>query len=104
MENTNLKDEILKSVQSFENVKACFSIISDSERNNVCVGGFGQDIVNILANSFIESPALLSLVEESLKLMARQISMKGVNKVEDKEDELAKLKQELIKKLTQVLN
>lgn len=81
MEEKNLKSEIQKSLNSLSEVKTCFAVFSDGEQNNVCIGGLGGDIINILANMFIESPQLIELLEPAIRLVAKNKEKAMVKKM-----------------------
>ena len=65
-ENKSLKEEVQKSLNDLNEVKACFAVFTDGIKNNVCVGGFGNDIINSLANMYMESPETLKLIEAAV--------------------------------------
>lgn len=116
-ENENLKEEIQKSLNDLNEVKACFAVFTDGIKNNVCVGGFGNDIINSLANMFMESPEILKLVEAAIKLLAVRKKEEMLKKIfgkspfescekpscESKEDELKEMMSDFIGKMTEML-
>lgn len=117
----DLKELILKAVNSLESVNHCFSIISDGKTNNVCIGGNGGEIVNSLANAFLEQPELLNLIEEAVKLTAKykqaEVFAKafGCNpfekesnsckeeKCENKEEVIEKMMKEFLKRASDIM-
>lgn len=117
----DLKELILKAVNSLESVNHCFSIISDGKTNNVCIGGYGDKIVNSLANAFLEQPELLNLIEEAVKLTVKHKEVElltkafGCNpfekesnsceeeKCENKEEVIEKMMKEFLKRASDIM-
>ena len=117
----DLKELILKAVNSLESVNHCFSIISDGKTNNVCIGGYGDKIVNSLANAFLEQPKLLHLIEEAVKLTAKYKQSEVFAKVlgyepfkeennsceeekcENKEEVIEKMMKEFLKRASDIM-
>lgn len=116
-ENENLKEEIQKSLNDLNEVKACFAVFTDGIKNNVCVGGFGNNIINSLANMFMESPEILKLVEAAVKLSAVKRKEEMLKKIfgvtpfescektscKNKEDELKEMMSDFLGKMTEML-
>lgn len=117
----DLKELILKAVNSLESVNHCFSIISDGKTNNVCIGGYGDKIISSLTNAFLEQPELLHLIEEAVKLAAKYkqaevfAKVLGYNpfeeennsckeeKCENKEEVIEKMMKEFLKKASDIM-
>lgn len=116
-ENENLKEEIQESLNDLNEVKACFAVFTDGIKNNVYVGGFGNDIINSLANMFMESPEILKFVETAIKLLSIRQKEKILRKIlgenpfescektpcKSKEDELKEMMSDFFGKMTEML-
>lgn len=63
----NFKDDALKTVNSFEEVKSVVCIVSDGEHSSVCIGSEGQaNLQNMLINALIQSDAVLALFKAAV--------------------------------------
>ena len=116
-ENKSLKEEVQKSLNDLNEVKACFAVFTDGIKNNVCVGGFGNDIINSLANMFMESPETLKLIEVAVKRASVRKKEEVLRKIlgenpfescektpcKSKEDELKEMMSDFFGKMTEML-
>ena len=58
----NFKDEALKTVNGFEEVKSVVCIVSDGEHSSACIGSEGRsNLQSMIVNALIQSEAVLAL-------------------------------------------
>ena len=63
----NFKDEALKTVNSFEEVKSVVCIVSDSECLSACIGLEGQaNLLNMIVNAMLQNDAVLALFKAAV--------------------------------------
>lgn len=63
----NFKDDALKTVNGFKEVKSVVCIVSDGEHSSVCIGSEGQaNLQNMLINALIQSDAVLALFKAAV--------------------------------------
>ena len=63
----NFKDEALKTVNSFEEVKSVVCIVSDSECLSACIGSEGQaNLLNMIVNAMLQNDAVLALFKAAV--------------------------------------
>lgn len=63
----NFKDEALKTVNGFEEVKSVVCIVSDGEHSSACIGSEGRaNLQNMIVNALIQSEAVLALFKASV--------------------------------------
>ena len=63
----NFKDEALKTVNGFEEVKSVVCIVSDGEYSSVCIGSEGRaNLQSIIVNVLIQSEAVLALFKAAV--------------------------------------
>lgn len=63
----NFKDEALKVVNSFEEVKSVVCIVSDGEQSSACIGSEGRaHLQNMLVNTMLQNEAVLTLFKAAV--------------------------------------
>ena len=63
----NFKDEALKTVNGFEEVKSVVCIVSDGEYSSACIGSEGRaNLQSMIVNALIQSEAVLALFKASV--------------------------------------
>lgn len=63
----NFKDEALKTVNGFEEVKSVVCIVSNGEHSSVCIGSEGRaNLQSMIVNALIQSEAVLSLFKAAV--------------------------------------
>lgn len=63
----NFKDEALKTVNGFEEVKSVVCIVSDGEHSSACIGSEGRaNLQSMIVNALIQSEAVLALFKASV--------------------------------------
>lgn len=63
----NFKDEALKTVNSFEEVKSVVCIVSDGEYALACIRSEGRaSLQNMLVNIMLQNDAILALFEAAV--------------------------------------
>lgn len=61
----NFKDEALKTVNSFEEVKSVVCIVSDGEYSSACISSEGRaSLQNMLVSTMLMDDAILALFKE----------------------------------------
>lgn len=63
----NFKDETLKTVNSFEEVKSVVCIVSDGEYSSACIGSEGRaNLQNMIVNTMLQNDAVLALFKAAV--------------------------------------
>lgn len=63
----NFKDEALKTVNGFEEVKSVVCIVSDGEYSAACIGSVGRaNMQNMLVNAMMQNDAVLALFKAAV--------------------------------------
>lgn len=63
----NFKDEALKTVNGFEEVKSVVCIVSDGEHCSACIGSEGRaNLQSMIVNALIQSEAVLALFKAAV--------------------------------------
>ena len=63
----NFKDEALKTVNGFEEVKSVVCIVSDGEYSSACIGSEGRaNMQNMLVNAMMQNDAVLALFKAAV--------------------------------------
>lgn len=63
----NFKDEALKTVNGFEEVKSVVCIVSDGEHSSACIGSEGRaNLQSMIVNALIQSEAVLALFKAAV--------------------------------------
>ena len=63
----NFKDEALKTVNSFEEVKSVVCIVSDGEYSSACISSEGRaSLQNMLVNTMLQDDAILALFKAAV--------------------------------------
>lgn len=61
----NFKDEALKTVNGFKEVKSVICIVSDGENSSACIGSEEQaNLQNMLISTMLRDNAILALFKE----------------------------------------
>ena len=61
----NFKDETLKTVNGFKEVKSVICIVSDGEHSSACIGSEEQaNLQNMLISTMLRDDAILALFKE----------------------------------------
>ena len=61
----NFKDEALKTVNGFKEVKSVICIVSDGEHSSACIGSEEQaNLQNMLISTMLRDSAILALFKE----------------------------------------
>lgn len=61
----NFKDEALKTVNGFKEVKSVICIVSDGEHSSACIGSEEQaNLQNMLISTMLRDDAILALFKE----------------------------------------
>ena len=63
----NFKDEALKTINDFGEVKSVVCIVSDGEHSSACIGSEGRaNLQNMIVNALIQSEAVLALFKAAV--------------------------------------
>lgn len=63
----NFKDETLKTVNGFKEVKSVVCIVSDGEYSSVCIGSEGRaNLQNMLVKAMLQNDAILALFKAAI--------------------------------------
>ena len=63
----NFKDEALKTVNGFEEVKSVVCIVSNGEHSSACIGSEGRaNLQSMIVNALIQSEAVLALFKAAV--------------------------------------
>lgn len=63
----NFKDEALKTVNGFKEVKSVVCIVSDGEYSSACIGSEEQaNLQNMLISTMLQDDAILALFEAAV--------------------------------------
>lgn len=63
----NFKDETLKTVNGFKEVKSVVCIVSDGEYSSVCIGSEGRaNLQNMLVKAMLQNDAILALFKAAV--------------------------------------
>lgn len=63
----NFKDEAIKTINGFGEVKSVVCIVSDGEHSSACIGSEGRaDLQNMLINTMMQSEAVLALFKAAV--------------------------------------
>lgn len=63
----NFKDEALKTVNGFEEVKSVVCIVSDGEYSSACISSEGRaNLQNMLVNTMLRDDAILALFKAAV--------------------------------------
>lgn len=63
----NFKDEALKTVNGFKEVKSIVCIVSDDEYSSACIGSEGRaNLQNMIVNAMLQNDAVLALFKAAV--------------------------------------
>ena len=63
----NFKKEVLKTINSLEEVKSVVCIVSDGEHSSACIGSEGRaSLQNMLVNTILQDDAILALFKAAV--------------------------------------
>ena len=63
----NFKDEALKTVNGFKEVKSVVCIVSDGERSSACIGSKGRaNLQNMIVSTMLQNEAILTLFKAAV--------------------------------------
>lgn len=63
----NFKDEAIKTINGFGEVKSVVCIVSDDEHSSACIGSEGRaDLQNMLINTMMQNDAVLALFKAAV--------------------------------------
>ena len=63
----NFKDEALKTVNGFKEVKSVVCVVSDGEYSSACIGSEGRaNLQNMIVNAMLQNDAVLALFKAAV--------------------------------------
>ena len=63
----NFKDEAIKTINGFGEVKSVVCIVSDDEHSSACIGSEGRaNLQNMLINAMMQNDAVLALFKAAV--------------------------------------
>ena len=72
MEEKNLKSEVVKAVNSLDEITTCFCLMTNNDRGSTTVFGSHEDLVDLLAYNFKQQPFLLEIINCAVAKIAKE--------------------------------